>query len=270
MLCLDLVTERVVWNRTYEGGCDRMSITPDGSALYVPSFEGPHWNVVDGASGGVITRIELGSGAHNTIVGLDGSRAYLAGLRSPILSVADTRTHRVVGGVGPFGAPVRPFTVNGAQTLCFVNVNELLGFEVGDIRTGKMLHRVEVAGFRKGLVKRHGCPSHGVGLTPDERELWLADGTNSRVHVFDATVIPPRQVASIPVRDQPGWITFSLDGRHAYPSTGEVIDTRTREIVTTLRDESGRPVQSEKLVEVVLSGGRPVAVGDQFGLGRRV
>jgi DNA-binding beta-propeller fold protein YncE len=270
MLCLDLVTERVVWNRTYEGGCDRMSITPDGSALYVPSFEGPHWNVVDGASGGVITRIELGSGAHNTIVGLDGSRAYLAGLRSPILSVADTRTHRVVGAVGPFGAPVRPFTVNGAQTLCFVNVNELLGFEVGDIRTGKMLHRVEVAGFRKGLVKRHGCPSHGVGLTPDERELWLADGTNSRVHVFDATVMPPRQVASIPVRDQPGWITFSLDGRHAYPSTGEVIDTRTREIVTTLRDESGRPVQSEKLVEVVLSGGRPVAVGDQFGLGRRV
>ena len=32
------------------------------------------------------------------------------------------------------------------------------------------------------------------------------------------------------MRDQPGWITFSLDGKHAYPSTGEVIDIATRKI----------------------------------------
>jgi len=76
-------------------------------------------------------------------------------------------------------------------------------------------------------VKRHGCPSHGVGLTPDEKELWLSDGANSKLHVFDATVMPPKQVATISVRDQPGWITFSLDGRYAFPSTGEIIDTKT-------------------------------------------
>ena len=110
---------------------------------------------------------------------------------------------------------IRPFTVNGAQTLCFVNVNDLLGFEVGDLESGKMLHRVEVPGFEKGPTKRHGCPSHGVGLTPDERELWLADAANTRVHVFDATVMPPKQVASIKLRDQPGWITFSIDGDYA-------------------------------------------------------
>jgi DNA-binding beta-propeller fold protein YncE len=269
MLCLDLLTERVLWNRTYEGGCDRMSITPDGKTIYLPSFEGPHWHVVDAASGDTITRIELGSGAHNTVIGPDGRFAYLAGLRSPVLTVADTSTHRVVRGIGPFTQAVRPFTINGSQTLCFVNVNDLLGFEVGDMRTGKMLHRVEVAGFEKGPVKRHGCPSHGIGLTPDESELWLADGPNSRLHVFDATVMPPRQIASIIVRDQPGWVTFSLDGRYAYPSTGQVIDTRTRRVVETLRDESGAPVQSEKMVEVVWTGDRPTRTGDQFGLGRR-
>jgi hypothetical protein len=42
-------------------------------------------------------------------------------------------------------------------------VNELLGFEVGDLKDGRMLHRVEVAGFKQGVVKRHGCPSHGIG-----------------------------------------------------------------------------------------------------------
>src|SRR5262249_32880837 len=151
--------------------------------------------------------VRTDSGAHNTIYGLDGRRVYLAGLHSPVLRVADPATHTVVREVGPFGQSIRPFTVNGAQTLAFVNVHDLLGCEVGDIATGKVLHRVEVTGFAKGPVKRHGCPSHGIALTPDEKEIWLADGANSRVHVFDATVMPPKQVATIALRDQPGWVT---------------------------------------------------------------
>ena len=269
VVAFDLGTERIVWNRTYEGGCDRPALSPDGRILYVPSFEGPHWHAVDAMSGDVLAKIDTGSGAHNTIYGPDGRQVFLAGLKSPILSIADPKTHKVVAGVGPFGSAIRPFTINGSQTLCFVNVNGLLGFEVGDIRSGKMLHRVEVAGFEKGPVKRHGCPSHGVGLTPDERELWLADGANSRLHIFDATVMPPKQVTSIGVRDQPGWITFSLDGRYAYPSTGEIIDVKSRQILTILQDEHGGTVQSEKVVEVVFQNGKATTNGDQFGIGRR-
>ena len=270
VLAFDLTTDALLWNRAYEGGCDRLALSPDGRLLYVPSFEGPHWHVLDALTGDPITRIVTGSGAHNTVYGPDGREVYLAGLKSPLLSIADPRTHAVVRTVGPFGNVIRPFTVNGAQTRCFVNVNDLLGFEVGDLTTGKMLHRVEVRGFEKGPTKRHGCPSHGVALTPDERELWMTDAANTRVHVFDATVMPPAQVTSIVLRDQPGWITFGIDGRYAYPSTGDIVDTRTRRVVTTLTDEEGRAVQSEKMLEVVFAGGRPVAAGDQFGVGRAV
>ena len=266
--CLDLTAETILWEKAYEGGCDRMALSPDGRTVYLPSLEKDHWHVVDALTGAVLARIEPRSGAHNTIYGLDGRHAYLAGLRSPLLSVADTSTHRVAKTVGPFGHGVRPFTVNGRQTLCFVNVNELLGFEVGDLTTGEKLHRVEVEGFEKGPVKRHGCPSHGIGLTPDERELWVCDATNRRMHVFDATAMPPRQVADVKLRDEPGWITFRLDGRHAWPSTGEVVDVATRRIVATLADETGAAVMSEKMVEVHLRDGDPVRTGDQFGLGR--
>jgi DNA-binding beta-propeller fold protein YncE len=268
LYCLDLVTDKTLWEKALPGGCDRMSITPDGKALYVPSFEGPHWNVVDGASGDVVATLETKSGSHNTVGSLDGTRMYLAGLRSPLLTVADTASHKVVGTVGPFGAPVRPLTVNAAQTLCFVNVNGLLGFEVGDLKTGKVLHRVEVQGFQQGAVKRHGCPSHGIGLTPDEKEIWVCDAANSHVHVFDAAVMPPKQTASIKVREQPGWVTFSLDGRFAYPSTGEVVDTKNKKTLTALQDEKGRAVHSEKMVEIVFREGVPIRTGDQFGLGR--
>jgi DNA-binding beta-propeller fold protein YncE len=267
LYCLDLVSEKTLWSKALPGGCDRMALTPDGKTLYVPSFEGPHWNVVDADRGEIVSTIVTKSGSHNTACSLDGSRAYLAGLRSPNLTVVDTTSQSVVGTVGPFSAAIRPFTVNAAKSLCFVNVNGLLGFEIGDLHTGKMLHRVEVTGFRQGPVKRHGCPSHGVGLTPDEKEVWVCDAANSRVHVFDATTLPPKQIVSIALREQPGWVMFSLDGRHAYPSTGEVVDVRTKRIVAALQDEQGREVHSEKMLEIIFQGGNPVRAGDQFGLG---
>jgi DNA-binding beta-propeller fold protein YncE len=266
--CFDLATEKLAWEKSYEGGCDRMSITPDGRAIYLPSFESKHWNVVNALSGDVIAKIVTNSGAHNTLVSADGRRAFLAGLKSNVMTIADAREHKAIGTVGDFGNFVRPFTINGKGTLIFACVNELLGFEVGDATSGKFLHRVEVAGYGKGPVKRHGCPSHGVGLTPDEKELWLTDAFNKRLHLFDATVMPPKQIISIELKDEPGWITFSLDGRWAYPSTGDVVDVKTRKIVTSLKDEKGGDVQSEKMVEIHFDGPKAVRVGDQFGVGR--
>jgi hypothetical protein len=268
LYCLDLMTEKILWQKQLTLGCDRMSITPDGKLLYVPSFEKDTWNVVNADVGEVIKVIETKSGAHNTVVGLDGSKMYLGGLKSPWLFVADTKTHQVVNKVGPFSGAVRPFTVNAEQTLCYVTVNDLLGFEIGDLVTGKVLRRVEVEGFKKGPVKRHGCPSHGIGLTPDEKEAWVCDAFNTRMHIFDLTANPPKQIESIRLREQPGWVTFSIDGKYAYPSTGEVIDTKTKRILTFLKDEKDRPVHSEKMVEIDFKNGVPVRVGDQFGVGR--
>jgi DNA-binding beta-propeller fold protein YncE len=269
LYCLDLKTEQTLWEKALPGGCDRMSMTADGQLLYVPSFEGPHWNIVDGGTGEVVAKVETKSGSHNTVCSLDGSRAYMAGLRSPMLTVVDTKTQKPVGQIGPFSSAIRPFTVNGAKTLCVVNVNGLLGFEIGDLTTGKKVYRVEVKDYKQGPTKRHGCPSHGVGFTPDEKEIWVCDAANSRVHVFDATVMPPRQTTSIALREQPGWITFSIDGRFALPSTGEVIDTASKKIVAALRDEQGREVHSEKMLEIDFKNGMPIRAGDQFGLGRQ-
>jgi DNA-binding beta-propeller fold protein YncE len=267
MVAIDIVSGKRIWDKTFEGGCDRMAISPDGKILYVPQLEGPSWHVVDAANGNVKATIETKSGSHNTIYSADGARVYMAGLRSPLLSVADTKTHTVTSTVGPFGNSIRPFTVNGSGTLVFVNVNGLLGFEVGDVQSGKKLYRVEVEGYKQGKVKRHGCPSHGIALTPDEKQLWVGDCANSAIHVFDSTVMPPKQLTSIPQRDCVGWVSFSIDGRVAYSSTGEIIDVATRKVVAALEDEAGRQVQSEKLLDVVIANGKVVRVGNQFGVG---
>jgi hypothetical protein len=191
----------------------------------------------------------------------------MADIGSPFLHVADTRTHEVVQKVGPFSAGIRPFTINSDESLAFVNVNELLGFEVGDLNTGEKVASIKVLGWDKGPVRRHGNPSHGIALTPDETELWVSDGHNMRLHLFSAKA-PYQQLTTIPLSDMPGWVTFSMDGQYAYPSSGEVIHAKTRKVLTLLKDEGYNTVSSEKMVEIFMKNGKAIKAGDQFGLGR--
>jgi DNA-binding beta-propeller fold protein YncE len=266
---IDLTTEKIVWEKFFEGGCDRMSISPDGKTMYLPSFEKGFWNVIDCNTGDIIKKIEVFKRAHNTIYSRSGNYVYLDDIASPWLYVADAKKLELVNKIGPFGNFVRPFTINGKETLVYATVDSLLGFEVGDLKTGKKLTRVEVEGWNLGPVRRHGNPSHGIGLTPDEKELWVADGHNMRVHVFNA-VEPYQQLTTIPLQDMPGWITFSIDGKYVYPSSGEVIDVKTRKILTTLQDEFHNNVASEKMVELDFINNKAVKAGDQFGIGRLI
>lgn len=264
---IDLGTDQLVWEIPFEGGCDRMSISPDGMTMYLPSLEKDFWNVVECESGDIISKIKVHSRAHNTIYGPSGNKVYMGDIGSPFVHVANPKTHTLVQKIGPFSAGIRPFTINSDESLIFVNVNDFLGFEVGDLKTGGRIASVPVLGWDKGPVRRHGNPSHGIALSPDEREIWVSDGHNMRLHVFSGEA-PYQQLTTIALDDMPGWITFSLDGKYAYPSSGEVIDAKTRRVLYLLQDENHNTVSSEKIIEISLKDGKATKVGDQFGLGR--
>ena len=267
----DLLTDKLVWEQRYEGrGTDRVAVSPDGKTLYAPVLGGPKWIVADAATGAPLATIDKPGTAHNTLFSDDGSRVYFESQgNTKTMSVVDAKTRTIVKEIGPFGNVVRPFTFNGAQTLLFVNTNDLLGFEIADLKTGAILHHVVVPGVTPGKSPTHGIPSHGIAMTQDETEIWIADNANNFLRVFDATVMPPTLKTSIKVRDEPGWITFGIDGKLAYPSTGDVVDVRTKQIVATLQDENGANAESEKMLEIDFAGGKPAAAGDQFGKGKK-
>jgi DNA-binding beta-propeller fold protein YncE len=267
----DLLTDKLVWEQRYENrGTDRVAVSPDGKTLYAPVLGQPKWVVADAASGAPIATIDKPGTAHNTLFSDDGARVYFESQgNTRTMSVVDAKTRAIVKEIGPFGNIVRPFTFNGKETLLFVNTNELLGFEVADLETGAILHHVEVPGVTPGRSPTHGIPSHGIAMTQDETEIWIADNANNYLRVFDATVMPPTLKTSIKVRDEPGWITFGIDGTLAYPSTGDVVDVRTKQIVATLQDENNANAESEKMLEIDFSDGKPAVAGDQFGKGKK-
>jgi hypothetical protein len=191
---------------------------------------------------------------------------------------------RKIGPVGGVGG-VRPFTINGAQSLAFITLSGFLGFQVGDISTGRILYTVPVQGFPTRR-RAASAPSHGVSLSPDEKEVYLIDSINNYVHVFDVTGLPesaPRQVADIRLlralshNESPcaydclkdGWLHHSRDGRYVFVGdSGDVIDTRLRKTVMTLPALAN----SRKEIEIDFEGGVPLptwAMNNRSSIGGR-
>lgn len=269
--CIDLKSWQVLWTREYAPSIDSFALSPDGRALYMPSGEtggDGKWRVIDAINGDVVGEIPFGQGPHNTIMGPTGERVYLAALGYDYLGVADTGSNQVLRRIGPFGERIRPFAINGSETFAFVNVNFLSGFEVADLRSGKVIHRVEVEGYPWTDPPLPLTQSHGVAITPDEHEAWVVDAHNRMVHVFDISGLPakPRQIASVSVADQrypyllPKWINVSRDGRYVHVSTGAVIAASTKQVVR-------RVAPTKHFFEVEFRAGEPVATYSRYGNG---
>jgi DNA-binding beta-propeller fold protein YncE len=251
LAAIDLNTDKIVWQKSYEGHCcERMAVSPDGQTIYAPAFGSAKWYVIQSATGELRSTIGVTGWPRQTAYSTDGTRAFLAAWDSPLLSVSDTASHKIAKTVGPFSASLCPFTVNAKGTLAFANVDGLVGFEVGDLQSGLVLDRVAADGYDKDAAAKYECPSHGIAFTPDERELWVADGVRNRIQVFDATAYPPVPLAGIDVPAQPRWVAFSRDGRFAYLSTGDVVDAASRKIVSALEGPSGTKINSENFLEV--------------------
>lgn len=259
LAAIDLKTDTIVWEKSYEAHCcDRMAVSPDGQTIYAPAFGSAKWYVIHAPTGDLRAAIGATGWPRDTIYSRDGTRVYLAAWDSPILSVSDATSHEVVKTVGPFSASLCAFTLNARGTLAFANVDGLVGFEVGDLQTGLILDRVAAEGYDKDAAASYECPSHGIALTPDGRELWVADGVRNRLQVFDATVYPPVVLAAVQLSAQPRWMAFSLDGRYAYSSTGDVVASATRKIAGALEDPAGAKVKSENFLEIDFVDGQPI------------
>lgn len=263
----DLETEKLLWQQQFPTGCDRACITPDGSKLYAPTG---WWRkepdggflVLNADNGEMIKRIQVGPQAHNSVVSLDGKYIFLGTqAKFTMFRASDDSVVHSYPGVGE--TEVSPFTVDSRNRYAYICLYKHVGFDIVDLQSGKILQRVTVG--PEPIERR----THGIGFTPDEKELWISDQAGKQLFVFDATQMPPKETGRIELsQGGHGWVSFSLDGRFAWCHTPQVFDVHTHKQVATLKDENGAPVCSSKFFEVHFRGNKVVAVGSEFGLGR--
>ena len=268
MGCFDLETEKVVWDQTYPAGCDRSAITLDGKKIYAPTgwwYKGDDsgFLVVNADNGDLIKRINVGPQAHNSIVSLDGRFLYLG--TTTMLTVFDPTNDSIIRQIKDVGERgIFPYTMDSKNRIGYICLGNHVGFDVVNLQTGAVLHRVFPAGER--IPHR----THGAGLTPDETELWISDQVGKKLFIFDATKMPPTPKGHVELsQGGHGWVCFSLDGKYAWSHTPDVFDLKTKKLVATLKDENGTPVSSSKFIEVHVRDGKVVQMGHEFGLGRK-
>jgi hypothetical protein len=167
-------------------------------------------------------------------------------------------------------------TVEDAEhRVAFVTRRGLLGLRSLDLRTKRTLYVTGFKGFSWNPSFGPDPPSHGLSLAPDRPELWVLDAPNSVVHVFDVSALPagpPRPLEDIrlskPISgdESPctracgriGSLQHSADGRFVYVGdAGDVIDTRTRQIVANLEALHNSRTQ----LELDWAGGKAVFPG---------
>jgi len=274
LLAYNLITRSVSYNRSYDRGVDNMAIDPAGARIYMPDGESSHdgvWTVIAARSGKVIGLINGGMSPHETVMGPTGKNVYLGGRNWPYLEVASAATDRVIKRIGPLRSGVRPFTINGRETVAYTTATGFAGFQVSSITTGRVLFTITFPRFPPNRAAApFGTPSHGISLTPNERQVWVIDAPNNAVQVFDVSGVPdrrPRPVADIrlvhPLTDD-GWIQMSSSGCYVYVGdSGEVISTRS------LRSVAYLPAlkYTKESLEIDWRGGVPVATSSRTGLG---
>ena len=271
--CFDIESEKVVWETIFDMGCDRSCVTTDGKRIYAPT--GWWWRtpesgfiVVDAKTGEKIDHIKVGPRAHNSIASLDGEYVYL-GTETTLTQfrAADGHPVQTISPVGESG--VFPFTVDSANEWAYVCLGKHVGFDVVNLEDGSVPHRVFATDPKSGEKIKH--RTHGAGMTPDEKELWVSDQAGKKLFIFDISdrgkKPEPKGHVDLSMGGH-GWVNFSLDGKYAYCHTPDVFDVVTKKKVATLKRGDGEDFASSKFIEVQMRGGKVVRVGNEFGLGR--
>jgi YVTN family beta-propeller protein len=228
---------------------NQLACTPDGKLAYIPCDDASWW-VVDTASAKVLKKIATGGRPHNTLSSSDGKRMYLGPKGSYHVLIADAVEHKLAGEIKTSDAP-RPIVLSADEKRLYANVDTLIGFEIADIEKRKVIHRVEADVPEDQL--RKASRSHGIGIRPDGKELWMCDVFHDRTYVFDLSTEPPKQTATIVMKGGGYWMCFSPDGKYCYISerigdTVAVIDTASRK--TVARIEVGKAPKRLLVVDV--------------------
>ena len=214
---------------------NNISITPDGSKVYVGIIVPPGMMNVVNTETFEVTEVPNPGGIHNLYVTPDGKHVVTGSIGGRRMTVFDTTTHEEVWAWE--GEPIRPMTISakpdGSTDKIFVQISQHHGFVVLDWDTRKEVARItqpDVPEEEREEGPYNGAPAHGIGVAPDSRTVWSTSRMNSYVYVYSLPEL--ELVASIPTGVDPDWVTFTPDSRHAAVSnaidnTVSIIDMET-------------------------------------------
>jgi YVTN family beta-propeller protein len=238
---VDAKTGKIVGSAPLTGHPNNVSTSKDGKYVFVAIRSGPGAvDVVDTASMKMIKSIKIKGGGHNTYVTPDGKYAIAGSVIGKMLTVIDAKTLEIVWEKA-FDQGVRPMTFetnpDGSTKRVFIQLSNLHGFAVLDFATHQEVARIELPKDPHDGHAEAGAPSHGIGVAPDGKTLWVNSSVASGVFVYSLPDLKP--LGHVRTGIVPDWLTFTPDGKKIYVANSgdnnvSAIDTATRKEIAKI------------------------------------
>jgi YVTN family beta-propeller protein len=226
------------------GRPNNISIGRDGARVYVGIVSAPGAvDVIDTKTLEKVKSIATKGGIHNTYVTPDGRYVVAGSIAGRLMTVIDAVTDEPAWTL--FSEGVRPmaFETNpdGSTKRIFVQISDVHGFAVVDFAQRKEVARVMLPNdVPADLVDKgpfNASPSHGIGVAPDGRTLWVTSRPNAKVYAYALPALT--LLGSADLGGRPDWVTFTPDSKTVYIATENrdttvAVDVATRAVVAKI------------------------------------
>jgi len=237
------------------GRPNNITITKDGRRVLVGIRSLPGAvDVIDTASLNRVKTIPVNHSIHNIYVTPDGRYAVVGSIESKSVTILDLATDQIAWEA-KFDRGVRPMAfeanLDGSTRRIFAQLSGFHGFVVVDFAKRTEVARVSLPDQPAGygiLEGRAGTPSHGIGVAPDGKSLWVNSTFANAVFAYSLPDLKLIGHCTLPLvyplgrastGAVPEWITFTPDSRTIYVSNSaarsvSAIDTRTLKSIAVI------------------------------------
>jgi YVTN family beta-propeller protein len=211
-------------------------------------------DVIDANSLRLLKTVPVHGSVHNVFVTPDGQFAVSGSIENKVATVIDLKTLEIAWEI-KFDRAVRPMTFetnpDGSTRRIFVQLSGLNGFAVVDFEKRAEITRIllpEQHGGFGSAEGRLGTPSHGIGVAPDGKSLWVNSTVANAVFKYSLPDLTLIGFSALPLVHPlnhavsgaiPEWITFAPDSERVFVSNSaarsvSVIDARTLKSVAEI------------------------------------
>jgi len=237
----DAKTGKLIAKAPLSGHPNNISISKDGRRVFVAIVQAPGAvDVIDTASMKNIKTIHTKGGVHNTYVTPDGKWVLAGSIVGKMLTVINPETLEIAWEK-PFDLGVRPMAFeknpDGSTRRVFIQLSGYHGFAVLNFATHEEEPRIKLPDQPSGGHPEGGAPSHGIGVAPDGKTLWVDSSPANAVFIYS---LPDLKVLGyVKTGEVPDWITFTPDGKRIFVANSgansvSVIDTATRKEIARI------------------------------------
>jgi YVTN family beta-propeller protein len=234
---IDTASDQIIQTIGLSGLPNQCAVTPDGKWVGVPIREGDGVDMVDVTAGKIVKTLPV-TQPHNCYNAHRNDHIWVTSMGARKVNLIDLKSLAYVVEI-PVGGIPRPLAVTRDEKTLYCQLSDLHGFVVADVAGRKVLSKVELPPLSPDVTfpVPH-TPSHGLELTPDEKELWVTSCGTDTIYIYDTA--GKKIVGKVATGKGPAWVTFSPDGKYCCVSNVlsddvSIIDAAQRQEIARIK-----------------------------------